>query len=193
MGSPHTVSLTTLITDAQSLEADDSPAMNEILRRFQGLAARVAQRLTNDTSLRGDLANAALYGLVRAVRKHDGRVEGFIAYASKYMRGAALRELARMVPDTDSDLFLVPFAEHQDEGATEEINDLIDLKLCPWGTGIIAMVIEDLTDGQRRIVTLRYVDDQPLAQIAAVTGTTVSAVSQRLSTIHCSVEVAIAA
>lgn len=41
-----------------------------------------------------------------------------------------------------------------------------------------------LNVNQRELVLRRYVDDQPLGQIAADLGVTVSAVSQRLSTIH---------
>jgi predicted DNA-binding protein YlxM (UPF0122 family) len=40
--------------------------------------------------------------------------------------------------------------------------------------------VDDATNGAR----WGYVDDQPLGQIAADLGVTVSAVSQRLSTIH---------
>ena len=47
-------------------------AMNEIVRRFQDLAWKLANNRTRSPDLRPDLANAALVELVRAVRSYRG-------------------------------------------------------------------------------------------------------------------------
>ena len=82
-----------LLENAQSEPQDDSPAMNEIVRRFEGLAQKIARSLTADEFLQGDLANEARIALVKAVRRHDSSQPTFPAFARLYMRGAAIREL----------------------------------------------------------------------------------------------------
>jgi DNA-directed RNA polymerase specialized sigma24 family protein len=57
----------------------------------------------------------------------------------------------------------------------------------------VAATISELTPSQRQIASLRYVEDASLQDIAAVTSTTASAVSQRLATIHRKVAQAVAA
>lgn len=187
----RTAELGRLIADAQRQQSDDSRAMDQIIRRFEGLTQRLARSMTRSPELRDDLANAARVGLVRAVRRHNLCQPGFPAYAEKYMRGAVLREYQRwIVPD-------VPAADVVEEitpGAeVSRIEDQVIDRLAPWGDGPAAEAIAALAPEQRKIAASRYLDDAPLASIAAATGTTVSAVSQRLSTIHRAVEIAIAA
>jgi RNA polymerase sigma factor (sigma-70 family) len=182
------IELSGLIADAQSHSSDDTPAMNEIIRRFERLAQRLARSLTSSLDLRDDLANAARVGLVRAVRRHDQHRPGFPAYAETYMRGAALREyhswIMPEVPSGDD----LPSVE-----APESVHDQVADRLAPWGAGEVATAIGTLKPAQRRIVEARYISDAPLSSIAQATGTTVSAVSQRLSTVHRAVETALAA
>ena len=66
-------------------------------------------------------------------------------------------------------------------------------QLAPWGDGALAAAIGRLTVSQQVIVECRYVNDEELSTIARATGTTVSAVSQRLATIHRQLELALAA
>jgi RNA polymerase sigma-B factor len=183
--------LTDLIKAAQSNKIDDSSAMNEIVRRFEGLTQRLARSMTRSPHLQDDLANAARMGLVRAVRRHDQQRRGFPAYAEQYMRGAVLREYQK---------WIFPEVPHSEivEGADGALGvenpqeSLLDY-LAPWGAGRVAMAIDQLTQSQRQIASLRYAEDASLETIATTTMTTVSAVSQRLGTIHRKVEQAIAA
>jgi DNA-directed RNA polymerase specialized sigma subunit len=55
----------------QSHSSDDTPAMDEIIRHFEGLTQRLARSLTTSLDRRDDLADAGGVGLVRAVRRHD--------------------------------------------------------------------------------------------------------------------------
>ena len=95
-----TVGLDKLIADAQRHSNDDTPAMNEVVKRFEGLTMRLSRSMTRSFDLQDDLANAARIALVQAVRNHDQSRPGFPAYAEKYMRGAVLREYQKwMLPE----------------------------------------------------------------------------------------------
>jgi RNA polymerase sigma factor (sigma-70 family) len=168
--------LVDLITQAQAASADDSSVMNALLRRFSPLASKIAQALTDDAALRDDLANAALIGLTRAVRHHDLGREGFVTYATRYMRGEARRELERWVA--------TPKALPIDHPAVLALPAPADSSGSGWGDGRVAGVVATLSRPQQRLLHLRYVEDAPLKLIAAAGGTSVPAVSQRLATAH---------
>ncbi len=184
------VDLDLLIHAAQTAEHDDSREMNEIIRRFAGLAHRVAHALRAPDHLHDDLANAARIGLVKAVRHHDGR-HGFPAYAELYMRGAAMREYrCWILPETaDTEAVERIQAPQRDSGGLALVED----RLAPWGGGKMATVIDTLKPGQRKVVELRYEQDLPVKDIARSVGTSGPAVSQRLATVHRAVALALAA
>jgi RNA polymerase sigma factor (sigma-70 family) len=187
---PSRSSLDELLEAAKAASADDTPAMAEMLRRFEGLAIKIGCSINAPHHLRDDLINATRMGLVDAVRHHNGRL-GFPAFAKKYMHGAALRELGR---------WIVPEMAHTDDldemhvarGWRDEI-DAVDDRLAPWGVDPIAPVIARLNDDLRHIVDLRYRRDMPVKEIATIVGTSAPAVSQRLGTIHRIAEQALAA
>lgn len=188
-----------LVRDAQEADLDDTPAMNEIIRRFEPLTERVSRSLTDCPFLRDDLANAARLSLVKAVRGHDLAQPTFAGYAASYMRGAALRERKRWLPITleageSAETSLEPEAmEAVMPEAVESAGDTVVAMLAPWGDGDIAAEIEKLNESQQHLMRLRYIEDAPLNLIADEVATSVPAVSQRLSTIHRKVEMAIAA
>jgi RNA polymerase sigma factor (sigma-70 family) len=179
--------LPALIALAQADEHDDTDAMNAILRRYEPMTKKIASVLTTtNRDCYDDVANACRIGLVRAVRRHDPSRAGFTAYAQRFMRGAALRELhywsdTKTLPTSD------PNAADPAGGA------VADERLAPWGSGLIAELMANLSPEQQRIAALRYRLDASLAAIAGETGTSVPAVSQRLRTIHRKVELALAA
>jgi RNA polymerase sigma factor (sigma-70 family) len=176
-----------LIALAQADERDDTDAMNAILRRYEPMTKKIASVLTaTNRDCYDDVANACRIGLVRAVRRHDPIRAGFTAYAQRFMRGAALRELrywsdakTRPTPDLDT--------------ADPAGGDVADERLAPWGSGLVAELMANLSPEQQRIAALRYRFDASLAAIAAETGTSVPAVSQRLRTIHRKLEPTLAA
>jgi RNA polymerase sigma factor (sigma-70 family) len=183
--------LSELIADAQRNSGDDAPAMNEIVRRFEGLTMRLSRSMTRSFDLQDDLANAARVALVRAVRRHDQSRAGFPAYAEKYMRGAVLREYQKWVlPEIPNADLVEATAQIPDVEAPQE--QVLD-QLAPWGSGQIAAAIDQLDPSQHQIVSLRYAEDASIASIAKLAGTTPSAVSQRLATIHRAVTLALAA
>jgi RNA polymerase sigma factor (sigma-70 family) len=175
-------SLEQLLDDAKADDADNTPAMAEILGRFERLALGLASSISGADNFRDDLANAARIGLVQAVRHHDPERGSFPGLAKVYMRGAALRERARwIVPET-----AVPDVAER-VGTRSHGSDLADEtndRLAPWGGSSVASAMAEMSAEQRTIAELRYIDDAPIKEIAARLGTSGPAVSQRLGTIH---------
>ena len=175
-----------LITEAQGDPSNDSPAMGEIVRRFDRLAVKVASRLTGDSLLRDELANSARVALMAAVRRHDTSRPGFPAYARTFMRGAALRAWKRSRSwgrgGTDITMTVTDFSDPTTEPLVPRVHPVEEAY--PWGEGSTATAIAALGATQRELLFRRYVDDLSLADIGARTGTTVSAVRQRLDTAH---------
>jgi RNA polymerase sigma factor (sigma-70 family) len=175
-----------LLRNAQASDLDDTFAMNEITRRFEPLADRLARRATKNPTLQEDLQNAARLALVRAVRRHDLDRAGFPAYAQFYMRGAVNREHQRWLPSLPQEVQgLAPDPLSVEEGA--DVAQIVEERLAPWGDGDVATAMAGLSPTQRRIVAMRYIEDAPLERIAEVTGTSCSAVSQRIATVHRSI------
>lgn len=170
----------TLVAEAQAELVDDSPAMNEIVRRFERLASKIAGSLTDCPHLREDLANAALMAVVKATRRHTPGVNGFVTFTTRYMTGAALRERKSWMAQAKRDDIAIDDAE-LDLPPAPTVEDAADLG-SPWDATHEA--VSSLTERQRSLLTRRYVVDLDLAAIAAMEGTSVSAVSQRLHTVH---------
>lgn len=191
--------LQALLEDAQFEPEDDSPAMNEIVRRFEGLTQKIVRSLTADEFLREDLANAARIALVKAVRRHDSSRPTFPAFAESYMRGAAIRELviwSRTSGEADETPLQIPLAttdlaERLPVADQPEVEVLV--QLAPWGDGQAAEIIESLDEPRLHLLKLRYVEDAPLVAIAEDAEVSVSAISQRLDTIHRRIAAALAA
>lgn len=176
------VSLEGLIKVAQDDEEDDTPAMNEIVRRFRFLARKLARMTGAPAHMLGDLENAALAALAVAARKHDPRQRGFPAYARIYMRGAIQREYQRLLPPEGVTVAPTPLELVAERPRLEDEATLDRLE--PWGGGRVAEVVAELPPRQRRLLDRRYVDDVPPAAIAAEDGISASAVRQRLGTAH---------
>lgn len=169
-----------IIAAAQDDPGDDGPAMNEIVRRFRRRAMVLATSLTETSWLHEDLAQAALLGLVRAVRRHQAGRPGFGNYARLFMLGAAKRELKRWIgPPTDS---LSDPAVCAAVGALAAPTPEPGIRC--WGYGRAARAVLALPERQQDLLTSRYVDDAALATIATSSGTSIPAVSQRLATAH---------
>jgi RNA polymerase sigma factor (sigma-70 family) len=183
-------SLDELIAAAQLNPRDDSPQMDEIVRRFDCLAMKVARGLTSRAALREDLANAARLALVRAVRRHDLARVGFPHYAEKFMRGAASREFGQWTRQSSKEV-----AEHNADvpkDPTIRLDTSWIMLPWSWGEGQVADIVQLLAPRNQQLLHERYVEDRLLADIAHTGSTTESAVSQRLRTVHRMVATALA-
>lgn len=107
------------------------------------------------------------------------------------MRGAVFREFQRwVIPQetaVDPETLLVDAVE------AVEMADAIIERIAPFGGGRLADAVDVLTPDQKTIMQLRFVEDAPLEVIAATTGTSASAVSQRITTIKRQITKALAA
>lgn len=179
MGSLHSwtrdASNDELIAVAQADPRNDSTAMNEMVRRFEGKALKIANGLTGDTHLRQDAANAARWGVVKAVRAHRRGVPGFPSYVELTMRGEASRACARAydrgeIPiECDSTVWHVAAPVHDGISALESE---------------LALLLKGLSHEQRGLTWARYAHGYGTSELAAGLGISVSAVSQRFKTIH---------
>lgn len=177
--------LAELITAAQADDHDDSPAMNEIIRRFDAKAQQIAGAVCLRQANHDDVANAARLALVRAVRRHHAVRGGFTAYAIKFMTGAARRESQRLAHPREL------FCSGPDLGVIADrasaMRVMADGSVADqggWGAGRIAKIIASLPPRQQALLSERYIYDMDLARIARLHGSSVSAVSQRLATVH---------
>jgi RNA polymerase sigma factor (sigma-70 family) len=166
-------SLDNLVAAAQAGATDDTAAMAAILTRFEGAAQAIARSLTSDWCLQQDAAQGARLGLVKAVRSHNLGTPGFPAYAKRYMRGAALRTV--LAAQSEDRCFDPQEYDWPDPAPSDAAPDT---------TAEVIDLIAVLSPEQQAITKAHYVDDARLSDVARDMGISVSAVSQRLATIH---------
>jgi RNA polymerase sigma factor (sigma-70 family) len=157
-------------------------AVTEIIQRFEPLTMKIARSVTSDRDLQEDVANAARQGLVAAIRRHDLTRPGFPSYAERFMRGAAGRERHQWLRNQP---VLIDVTDPEVRKFVERpIVDLLNIDRTAWGEGQTAQVVAELPAAGRQLLADRYILDLSLAEISKASGTTVSAVSQRLRTVH---------
>lgn len=170
-----------LIVEAQAAVQNDL-ALGEIVCRFEPLTKSIGARLAAGRPHRDDVENVARYALTRAIQRHTGPIETFPAYAKRYMSGAAYRELGRWLPPTNA--VTLPIEEVPERAIVMSVSVEDVLEHHGWGGGDTAAAIATLRPIQQHLLRLRYMEDADLAEMAAEADTSVSAVSQRLSTVH---------
>lgn len=180
---PETADLTELIAAAQSDKRDDSSAMNEIVRRFDGKVKRIAAAVCHREANRDDVANVARLALVQAVRRHDVDRQGFVTYATAFMTGAARRESMRLTYPAETCFDEADLAAVIDNPRQQQMLGGINVD-ASWASSRFGKIIVDLPTPQQELLNERYVQDLDLARIAQKHGRSVSAVSQRLGTVH---------
>lgn len=187
-----------LVATAQAKPSDDSPEMNEILRRFVRLAERIARDQSRCPHTQAELVNESLRATVGAVRAHRLDTPGFPSYVESFMRGAAHR-LARRLLATRVDAHGQPIVSLTSEIAEtwsvhpDSVHDQAISSTSPWGDGPLVDVIERLPADQRSLLTLVHCHGYKVKDIAARDGVSSSAVSQRLGTANRSVHRALLA
>ena len=182
-------SLPELILETQA--EGDGPALAEILRRFEPLTSSLGRRMAEGRTYREDVEAAARFALVRATARHRADGDTFPAYAKRYMSGAALRELQRWSLPTGwshCQLDSIDPAALRRGPAVDEQTDH-----GAFGNGRLAQLIQQLRPAQQHLLAERYVEDAALADLAAERAISVSAVSQRLDTVHRAIEKGLAA
>lgn len=176
--------LADVIAEAQAETHDNTPAMAEIIRRFEPLTKKLSREWTASYELQQDLANSARFALTRAVRRHNPAVPGFPAYAKRYMHGAVRRtsKQLRSLGTRDVEVNLVDFADAASETVFRPTWSTSDVG--EWGGGEIEQALSSISADQLELLHDRYVEDADLQTIARRRATSVSAVSQRLTTVQ---------
>jgi RNA polymerase sigma factor (sigma-70 family) len=177
--SLNDLSLDDLISAAQAEPNDDTPAMAEIINRFEPAVLAAANSVAGEWNVRQDAAQGARLGLVKAVRNHTHGIAGFGSYARRYMRTEAVRTVKAMAGERQ--------APSGDDWPVQ--NERPHARRHSWiAPEPKAFTIESassvLDPTQRMIMWKRYVEDRPVADIARELEVSVPAVSQRLKTIH---------
>ncbi len=167
-------SLDDQLSAAQAAKIDDSPAMADILNRFEGLASSIARTLTSDWSLQQDLTQSARIGVVKAVRNHSVGTLGFPSYAKRYMVGEARRTLMAMTAKNETAIDPIDY----------ELIDAVPRDAAPDTTYEVIDLISVLTPEQQAVATAHYIHGVSVTKIASALGISKPAVSQRLNTIH---------
>lgn len=186
---PHTqplcgLNLCCLLEVAKSSATDNSPAMTEVVRRFEPLVKKTAWSQAKCHELRQDLMNVGRLAIVKAVRSHEVGQPGFPSYAKAFIHGDVRRERQRWEKATAvriSEDIVDKFVIHGNGG------EIDTTEAQPWGDGALADAVAALSNEQQELLSSRYVADATLADIAQHAGTSESAVSQRLRTAHRSI------
>ena len=170
-----------LMRIAKADPSNNSKAMNELVRRYGKDAEYIARRVCFSDNDRVDAMNAALMGVVKAVRAHDGRVVGFKSYLRTTMEGEA-RRMSKFLGDQVLVSEGAPFekAVVRDSYELPRVIDEYD----PAVYGELTTTIGNLPESQQIIVEEMYVQDLTQAEIAASHGVTTSAISQRVKIIY---------
>ena len=194
---PATADLDELIAAAKADPNDCSVAMNEIVRRFQDLAWKLANNRTRSHDLRPDRANAALVELVRAVRSYRGPTS-FPSYAKVLMRYAVHREHKRWIepePDhvVESHMIIRRRSPRPDDVTVDPTAESVLPTPAVWNGHLVRDVVAQMDPTRQELVHRRYGLELTVTEIAQADGVSTSAITQRLSTVHRQLEQLLAA
>jgi DNA-directed RNA polymerase specialized sigma subunit len=179
-----------LVAEAQ-VRGMYSRATTEVIRQFEPLTMSLGARYAAGKPHRDDIENAARYALTQAIQRHRGPIETFPAYAKRYMTGAASRELGRWLAPAGT--AIIAIADMREQDIVKAMLVEAAWRQGDWGDGATADIITKLDSSRQRLLARRYIADEELAEIAADAGTSVSAVSQRLSAVHRKIRAMLAA
>jgi RNA polymerase sigma-70 factor, ECF subfamily len=149
-----------LVLRAQSGDRD---AFDALLRGVAPALQRYVSRVTGDAALADDVVQETLIAIVRKLTwLSDPSL--FRAWAFRIASRIAFRQLRkRRVEDPLED---IPFEERE-----------ID----PWQRERLLASLERLSPASRAVVTLHYLEEMPLSEVAAVLDLSLGTVKSRLS------------
>jgi RNA polymerase sigma-70 factor (ECF subfamily) len=151
----------TLVLRAQSGDRD---AFDALLREIAPPLLRYASRVTGDVALAEDVVQETLIAIVRKIAwLHDASL--FRAWAYRIASREAFRLLRKNRRFTD------PVEE---TSFTEEPSD-------PWQRERLLSSLEHLSPASRAVVTLHYLEEMPLTDVAAILELPLGTVKSRLS------------
>lgn len=158
------------MTDAQRralvlrAQSGDRDAFDALLREIAPPLLRYVTRVTGDVAMSEDVVQETLIAIVRKIEWLDD-ASLFRAWAYRIASRQAFRALRkRRVAEPLEEI----------EVAAEEIAD-------PWQRERLLASIDRLTPASRAVITLHYLEDMPLSEVAAVLDLAPGTVKSRLA------------
>lgn len=170
-----------LVLAAQTCEADNTRAMNELVRRLSDSARRISATVCHHAADRDDVANAALMAIPRVARAFcSDRGRPFTPYVTTAMYNEARRESMRLTGQRNP-RDVVAAAEMTRVLHLERDRDVIERGALPFGSlGPALAALPDMELEAVLLIDLGYSG----REIAARTGVQAPAISKRLSSAH---------
>ena len=152
-----------LVLRAQS---GDREAFDLLLRDIAPLLLRYVTRVTGDVTLAEDVVQETLIVIVRKIQwLNDASL--FRAWAYRIASREAFRALRKRRA--------VTFEPIYDDVA------LADEPIDPWQRERVLSSLESLSPASRAVITLHYMEELPLSEIAAILDLTIGTVKSRLA------------
>jgi RNA polymerase sigma-70 factor, ECF subfamily len=152
-----------LVLRAQS---GDREAFDLLLRDIAPALLRYATRVAADAALAEDIVQETLIVIVRKIRwLNDPAL--FRAWSYRI----ASREAFRMLRKRRAVIF----------EPIEEDTASVDATLDPWMSERLTTSLERLSPASRAVLTLHYLEERPLSEIAAILDLTIGTVKSRLA------------
>jgi len=152
-----------LVLRAQS---GDREAFDGLLRDIAPLLLRYVTRVTTDATLAEDVVQETLIVIVRKIQWLDDP-SLFRAWAYRIASREAFRALRKRRA-----VIFEPIDEHFAS---------VDVAIDPWLSERLTKSLERLSPASRAVLTLHYLEERPLSEIAAILDLTVGTVKSRLA------------
>jgi RNA polymerase sigma-70 factor (ECF subfamily) len=150
-----------LVLRAQSGDRD---AFDALLRAIAPPLLRFARRVTGETAMAEDVVQETLIAIVRKIEwLHDPGL--FRAWAYRIASRQAFRALGKQ-------RLLEPLGEI--DAAIEELTD-------PWQRERLLASVDRLSPAIRAVITLHYLEEMPLSEVAAILELPTGTVKSRLA------------
>lgn len=181
--------LVDLVAEAKANDRDNSPEMNEIVRRFRERVTAIAYRICYNAGDRDDVISEMLLEIVRTVRAHDTERDGFVTYLlfRVMSHGRRISQRLALEPDCIGDDAVGAAYERLSEG----IAPAADASAIS-AFGDLTAAVRNLPLRQRTAVYYHLSEDRPVGEVARIEGVTPAAITQRLSSAYSTLRLQVA-
>ena len=156
------------------LNHDDTAASAGLVNKHKTMAFNIALRITRDREDAEEVAQDAFIKLYQALADFKGESK-FTTWFFRVVYNLALSKIRKKSLFTGS-VDDEGFAEHADDSAFDGMTKFRDIEKKKY----LNQAITTLEDADQLLITLYYINDQPVDDIAAITGLSESNVKVRL-------------
>ena len=148
----------------------DEDAFNELIRYYYPYVSNYIKKLTHDEYLCEDLVQETFFKMIRGFDKYDtARGASFGTYIISIAKNTYIDHLRKerggCVPIYDTDV--------TDEGIEDEVLTRLEYE-------DVIKKMEELTEAQREVLRLKYIDSLTLREIEEITGIEQKTIKSRL-------------